>query len=187
MHYISPDGKTDTLRVYVRQDGGWKRADCESFGSYLTFSVSGTEADVAAVSVLPVWWVWLILGLLGLLLLTAIIFLIRKLARSAHAASGRKREAAQAGQTEGTEIAADALRPRKKRRWPIFLLLALLAVLAAAAAYLFLGGGDRWIAYHAMRALNDRAELSMTLTADAAMGSDSVHTQTVLQRKTVNG
>lgn len=187
VHYISPDGKTDTLRVYVRQDGGWKRADCESFGSYLTFPVSGTEADVAAVSVLPVWWVWLILGLLGLLLLTAIIFLIRKLARSAHAVSGRKREAAQAGQTEGTETAADALRPRKKRRWPIFLLLALLAVLAAAAAYLFLGGGDRWIAYHAMRALNDRAELSMTLTADAAMGGDSVHTQTVLQRKTVNG
>ena len=186
VHYISPDGKAENLRIYVRQDGGWKRADCESFGSYLIFSVSGTEADVAAVSVLPVWWAWLLLGLLVLLALAAVIFLIRKLARTARAASGRKKEAAQDAQTAEDEAGA-VMQSRKKKSWPVLLLLALLAVLAAAAAYLFLFGGGRWIAYHAMHALSDRAELSMTLTVDAAMGGDSVYTQTVLQQKSADG
>ena len=186
VHYISPDGKMENLRIYVRQGGGWKRENCESFGSYLTFSVSGTEADVAAVSVLPVWWAWLLLGLLVLLALAAVIFLIRKLARTARAASGRKKEAAQDAQTAEDEAGA-VMQSRKKKSWPVLLLLALLAVLAAAAAYLFLFGGGRWIAYHAMHALSDRAELSMTLTVDAAMGGDSVYTQTVLQQKSADG
>ena len=81
VHYTAPDGSVKNLRIYVRQGGGWTRADCDTFGSYLTFDVSGSEADIAAVTVLPVWWAWLILLLLAAELLLLVIRLIRRAAR----------------------------------------------------------------------------------------------------------
>ena len=56
------------------QDGRWIKADTAEFGSYLTFDVAGTEADIAAVSVISIWRLW---GLVALaIVLAAVIVLV---------------------------------------------------------------------------------------------------------------
>lgn len=63
LHYLPPEVSIGRLEVYVMQDGRWIKADTAEFGSYLTFDVAGTEADIAAVSVISIWRLW---GLLPL-------------------------------------------------------------------------------------------------------------------------
>lgn len=75
------DGGVENTRIYTRQNGAWEQADCESFGDYLTFAVSGTQVDIAAVTVLPVWWAWLALALIALAILVLLILLVRRLCR----------------------------------------------------------------------------------------------------------
>ena len=38
VHYLSPSESTRHLSVFVRQDGSWKKANADTFGSYLTFA-----------------------------------------------------------------------------------------------------------------------------------------------------
>ncbi len=182
VHYTSPENEIENVRIYTRQNGSWEQADCEIFGDYLTFEISGTEADVAAVTVLPVWWGWLALGLVLLAILILLILLVRKLIRKKRA---RTQAPAQETPAAETSDAPSAPAPAKKRRW-IWLVI-VLAVLALAAAYFIFCGRDSLKAYHALETLNNSEKLSMDVTVDAALDSDTTHTETTLQRKTVDG
>ena len=55
IRYLTP-GKAEG-KVYVKQaDGSWQRVETGSFGSYTTFTVTGTEVEVAFVpNKLPIW------------------------------------------------------------------------------------------------------------------------------------
>lgn len=89
LHYLPPEVSIGRLEVYVMQDGRWIKADTAEFGSYLTFDVAGTEADIAAVSVISIWRLW---GLVALaVVLAAVIVLVsvkkRRAGRSGEAAA----------------------------------------------------------------------------------------------------
>ena len=182
VHYTSPENEIENVRIYTRQNGSWEQADCEIFGDYLTFEISGTEADVAAVTVLPVWWVWLALGLVLLAILILLILFVRKLIRKKRA--GTQAPVQETPAAEASD-APSAPAPEKKRRW-IWLVI-VLAVLVLAAAYFIFCGGDSLKAYHALETLNNSEKLSMDVTVDAALDSDTMHTDATLQRKTVDG
>ncbi len=47
VRYQAPEGQTDGVTVYVRQDGGWVQADTELMGIYHLFTVTGTEVEIA--------------------------------------------------------------------------------------------------------------------------------------------
>ncbi|MGN0985973.1 MAG: GLUG motif-containing protein [Candidatus Enterenecus sp.] len=81
IRYLPPDGRTDHLVVYVKEDGGWVKAEHETAGSYLVFTVTGNQAEIAVVSTLSVWWMWLLALILVLLVILVIVKLIRKLRR----------------------------------------------------------------------------------------------------------
>lgn len=89
LRYLPPDGKTSGIRIYVNQGNGWELADCQTFGSYLTFPVTGSEGSVAAVSTFTVWWIWLLAALLILLLVLTVVLLIVRAVRKS-----KKRKAA---------------------------------------------------------------------------------------------
>ena len=78
VHYLSPSESTRHLSVFVRQDGSWKKANADTFGSYLTFDITGEQAEIAIVSVLHIWWVWTILAVLILGILALVVILIHK-------------------------------------------------------------------------------------------------------------
>lgn len=167
VRYLSPDGETDNLDVYVKRDGQWSKAESEAVGSYLVFPVMGNETEVAVISTLPVWWVWLI----GLALLLAVVLLLVRLIRkvrhrraaakeqrapaavaaSVTADDAREQEAllhrAMAAEEELARNQAELRELRawaegaskKKRRWwiPLTAILVLLGCLAAGAALHF--------------------------------------------------
>lgn len=181
VHYTPPDGGIENTRIYTRQNGNWEQADCKSFGDYLTFAVSGTEVDIAAVAVLPVWWAWLALAVFFLAILILLILLVRKLIR-------KKRVTTQAPVPENVadETPGAPSTPAKKRRW-LWLVIILVIALLAAAAYFIFCGGNSLKAYYALETLNSSERLSMDVTVDAALDAGTTHTEATLQRKTVDG
>lgn len=78
LRYLAPNGKTDHLAIYTKQDGNWIKTDFQTMGSYLVFPVSGTSAELAVVSTLSIWWAWLGACVLLLLIIVLIVSLIRK-------------------------------------------------------------------------------------------------------------
>lgn len=180
VHYLAPDETADHLMVFVKQDGAWAKLDSEEFGSYLVFSLPEGESEIAVVSVLYIWWVWAILLVLLAALVICIVLLCCK-----HA---KKRSALKLQATEAGED-APALPPKKKKRWVLPLIISLLVLaLAAGAALYFLTGFDSQITvYRALTSLEEQKELSASLTVDTEIGEESLHTQTELARKTVDG
>ena len=60
----------------------WKEVEVTAIGSYLCFSVTGTEAEIAVLSTVNVWWLWLIPLALAILLILLIVFLVKHIRRS---------------------------------------------------------------------------------------------------------
>ena len=63
----------------MKQGEQWEKADCTTFGSYLVFSVSAAEVEVAMVPTGNIWLMWILMGLGILLLLVILFFAVRKL------------------------------------------------------------------------------------------------------------
>ena len=174
LHYLSPSESTRHLAVFVRQDGGWKRAQADTFGSYLTFDISGSQAEIAVVSVLHIWWVWTILAVLILGLIALLIVLLSKAAK--------RRRKTQTAPEGGENPDGQA----KKKKFPVWLtvLLMLLALAAAAASVYFFVIRSKFAPYQALAELNQSPELSMNLLLDADMGEEAFELSASVERKT---
>ena len=177
LHYLSPSESTRHLAVFVRQDGGWKRAQADTFGSYLTFDISGSQAEIAVVSVLHIWWVWTILAVLILGLIALLIVLLSKAAK--------RRRKTQTAPEGGENPDGQA----KKKKFPVWLtvLLMLLALAAAAASVYFFVIRSKFAPYQALAELNQSPELSMNLLLDADMGEEAFELSASVERKTAGG
>ena len=181
VHYTYDNGKLNSLRIYIRQGEEWEQAECETFGSYLVFEVPGTQADVAVVSVLPVWWAWLILAVIGLGLTVLLVLLVRK---AVHAVQNRIRQ--KKGAQPKQEVTADPKPDSKKRRWVWVIPAVVLAILALAAILFFIL--ERQLApYQALHRLQTQEELSVKIAIDTELDGNTSHTESVLQRKTIDG
>lgn len=69
VRYLAPDGSPAHVELYEKQDGVWKKLDTEVSGSYLLAQVSGSSAEIAAVTCTPIGWVWLLAALLAVLVI----------------------------------------------------------------------------------------------------------------------
>ena len=47
VRYQAPEGRTEGVTIYVKQDGGWQQADTKLMGIYHLFTVEGTKAEFA--------------------------------------------------------------------------------------------------------------------------------------------
>ena len=116
IRYLTP-GKAEG-KVYVKQaDGSWQRVETGSFGSYTTFTVTGTEVEVAFVpSKLPVW-----AFCAGGAALLVLLLLLAKRIRSKRGPKGGKPEKEKAPRKEkkGGKAAVDASAPADELDTPI--------------------------------------------------------------------
>ena len=83
VRYLPPEDSGD-LRIYVREGGAWQNVDTGTMGSYLTFPVSGTSVEIAAVSTISVIGIWLTSLLVLLVLILLIVCAHRRKKRRAH-------------------------------------------------------------------------------------------------------
>ena len=181
IHYLVLDGNTEHTSIYVRQDSGWKKVSTTVYGSYLVFPVSGTEAEIAAVSELSIWWAWAILALLIVAILVLLVLLVRKIV---------KRHKTKRNQTVASGTAAPGAptqTSRKKKKWWIILLIVLLLIGLIVAGVLLLLHHSEAPAYRALAELNQQDELTMHVSVQAALGDNDTSTELVLQRKTEDG
>ena len=71
-----PTDSSKTYKVYVQENGSWNQLDTDTMGSYLTFAVAGTSAEIAVVeSGLPV-WMFIVIG--AAVLVVLLVLLLRK-------------------------------------------------------------------------------------------------------------
>ena len=179
VHYLSPSESTRHLAVFVRQDGGWKKANADTFGSYLTFDITGEQAEIAIVSVLHIWWVWTILAVLILGILVLVILLI-------HKAKKRHQKVNPVAADGGEEAQSET---PKKKKFPVWLtvLLMVLALAAAAVSVYFFVLRSKFAPYEALAELNSSAELSMNLRLDAEVDEETLDMSAGVSRKSVSG
>lgn len=184
IRYLPTSEKASNTHIYLRQDGDWELADCDTFGSYLTFQVTGSQADFAAVSVSSIWWAWALAGLVLLGILLLIFLLLHKLFGKMRA----KRKAARKQQiAEAVENGMPMMTPgRAKPRIWLIVLAVVLAVLLIAGCIFFFGSGRRLLAYRALNKLTT-SEMTAQVTVDAAIGESQLQTQTQMQRRTEDG
>ncbi|MBR4578132.1 MAG: hypothetical protein IKO22_00815 [Oscillospiraceae bacterium] len=80
IRFAPPGGEAGNTVIYVKTAGGWEKAECGSFGSYLTFPVNGSTAELAAVETTQAWWVIGVYALGALLLLLGAGWMVHSLA-----------------------------------------------------------------------------------------------------------
>lgn len=189
VHYLSPNGSTSHLRLYVKQGDRWERIDYEVFGSYLTFELAGTEADLAVVSILPIWWTWLVLAAVIGLIVFLILLLTRKARRRRRLRRAAQRDLEAASAQEASSAEEAPAQPKKKKKWvlPLVIVLVLLALAGAALAFLLPALRGTLAPYRALNELNQKSELSMGLTVDGTLGQDGFHTDAEINRRTTGG
>lgn len=188
VHYLSPNGSISHLRLYLKQGDRWERIEYETFGSYLTFELAGSEAEFAVVSILHIWWTWLVLAaLIGL-----IVFLVLLLTRKARKRRRMKKAAQKAAEAQAVLKGAsdsEAAPAKKKKKWvlPLVIVLVVLSVAGGVLGFLLPALKGTLAPYRALNSLNQKAELSMALTVDGTLGQDSFHTDAEINRRTTGG
>ena len=104
VRYLPPEDSGD-LRIYVREGGAWQNVDTGTMGSYLTFPVSGTSVEIAAMSTISVIGIWLTSLLVLLVLILLIVCAHRRKKRRA------RRRAEQRAAVEQAERIMRSTRP----------------------------------------------------------------------------
>ena len=188
IHYLSPNGSTSHLRLYVKQGDRWERVEYEVFGSYLTFELAGTEAELAVVSILHIWWTWLVLAAVIGLILFLILMLTRKARKRRRMQKAAQKEREAAAEAGNAEEAASA-QPKKKKKWVLPLVIVLVvAAIAGLVLGIVLPRLKGAIApYRALNELNQQAELTMDLTVDGSLDQTGFHTDAEISRRTTGG
>lgn len=180
VRYLPPNGSPETMDIYVRSGGDWEKAETKVIGSYVTFPVSGTGVQVAAVSVVSVWWIYLIVGALALILLVAAVRLAGKFIKPKAAAAPAEDEAEAAAPAPATQ----------KAPWQTVLpvILALLVGIGGTAAFFLLPDLLTDLgAYELLKAYAEQESISMDLHAEAVIGETDYPIAADLDRTTLDG
>ena len=77
VRYLTPDGGTRNYRLYLRTAEGWERLKPVSFGSYLSFAVPGSEAELLLIATIQSWWILAYIAGALLVLAALIVVLVR--------------------------------------------------------------------------------------------------------------
>ena len=199
LRYLAPDEAPESVRVYVRQDGAWRLAECEVFGSYLVFSLPGAEADVAVVKAPNplVRGLLIALAVLAVLAAAAVVLVRRMRARAARRpapddASAAPRKIHTDHARMGTTPAAEAsearrektpkpARPLNKKRLRCALALAVV-LLAGIGLWLALSLHSMANAYAVLQEFAAQPQYALTLSTDTQLEDTLVHADFTLYK-----
>ena len=172
IRYLPAEGKPEDLDVYIKDGDGWTKLETGSFGSYLTFQLDGTNAEIAILSNITVWWMWVIAAVIGLVLLIALVRLIKKLAKP------KKKVIPEEVSEEDVPVRTPpTMKEMKRRKWlsALLILLAFLVGIAAAAAFfLFPEVKTELESVNLVKAMAERDTICMDLSVNAKAGNQEL-------------
>lgn len=184
VRYLSPEETTEGYCVYVKQDGQWEKVDYTTFGSYLVFSVSTAETEVAIVPGISIWLMWLLIGLGILVLLTILILVIRKLRKK------KKRAPVKQTGTGGQSLPAPVSKKKstgKRKKWWVVILAVVLAAIIVIGAFAAIKIGTAANAYELLQEFANRPESAMTLSFDTELDEQITNTDITITKTQVDG
>lgn len=184
IRYLSPEENAKGYCIYVKQDGQWKKADCTAFGSYLVFSVSAAETEVAVVPSDSIWLICLLIGLGILLLLVILIPVMRKLLKKKKKVSSIQTKA-EAHSLPVPSSEKHSIGEKKKRLIPI--LGVVLAVIIAAGVFVAIKMWAGVNAYTILRKFADMPEFAMTLSLDTELDDEMTNTNINITKTQLDG
>ncbi len=176
VRFVTATESVDGADIYIDTGSGWRKVACDSFGSYLTFPVSGTEVELAVVRTGQAWWVYLVYALAMLAVLALLISLIRAI-RSA-VLRRRMRQAARQGNGPVAE-AAPARKPRRRRsakeRFVLTAISLLLVLIALGVTTVLRSDARNGLSLLSLihRQLSGD-DVNMTISANIVIGSDAI-------------
>lgn len=183
IRYLSPEENAKGHCVYVKQNGQWEKADCTTFGSYLVFSVSEAEVEVAIVPADNVWLMWLLIGIVILLLLILLIFVMRKLRKK------KKKPSSKRMKTDNHPLPTPKPKKhasgKKKKRWII--LAGVLVILIAIGTFVVIKIGTAVNAYALLQEFANRPEFAMTLSVDTELDGQISNVDIEITKTQVDG
>lgn len=180
VRYLSPEEAAEGYSVYVKQDGQWEKADCTTFGSYLVFSVSAAETEVAIV---PDSHMWLLI-VAGILLLLLIFLVVRKLCKKS-----KKTPTGQTGadsQSPAAPVLKNKVTAKKKKLW-IVILAVILAIILAVGAFVGFKMGSAVNACALLQEFADRPEYAMTLSLSTELDDQLTNAEINVTKTQVDG
>ncbi len=177
IRYLPPDGNVNHCRLFLLTDSGWERLDAEAFGSYLTFSLSGSSAQIALVRTIQSWWI-AAAGAAVLLLLICVFVLAVRWIKKLRSRPKKQKEPLK------VRLKDPAFCGRAAR---ICLCLCVIALLAAVAVALLTGRFGVGMA--ASRLLKDFSKEETAIRADITITADGreIPISTVVRRVDHNG
>lgn len=193
IRYLSPDETAEGYCVYVKQDGKWEKADSDVFGSYLVFSVSAAETEVAVVSTGSLWLIWVLISLLLLLLLVIVISLVRKQRKKKKKPVSEKNE--EKDSEKGAEVQSVPApvmkgkgeeKGKKKKLWVLVLAIALVTVIAAGV-FIATKTINAVNAYGLLQEYYDRQEFAMTMSLDTELNDRMTHSDITITKTQAEG
>ena len=164
LRLLAPDGSVKNHRIYRWTENGWERLPVESFGSYLTFTLPGTETTLSLVGTIESWWI-------GVLAAGAVVVLAVLIAALA---ALHKRHRAKAKNKAPGE-------PRRFRRWvkthkKASGIIALFLAAAVVAAAILLGSGRVGTSLAVTRLLRSFAVEETDIRTDIVITTDGQKT-----------
>lgn len=163
VRYLSPNGKTDHLHIYLLEDGKWQELPCDSVGTYLTFQLPAGRAVITVLQASTTWWIWLVIGIFLLVMLLLVV---------QHHWLSRlyKRAATRVAQREAAVAALPAKR-RKLRNLLLTLavLMALLCITVGAIVHFAPGVKNGVELYRMLNSYELRDDLDMELSMDVTV------------------
>lgn len=78
LRYLAPKTDADALDIYAKQDGDWQLIERDFVGSYLLFTIAGTDAQIAVVATDYQWHLWLAGTAVILIVIGGGIWMVRK-------------------------------------------------------------------------------------------------------------
>ena len=194
IRYLSPSGEPEDLEIYVKSGARWKKVKTEAIGSYLSFPVEGTSAEMAAISTVPIWWVWLIAGtiVLGLLFLGLRAILRGRKRRRGRRAAVQSSAAPQAAAPQSAEAPEPSPKHSAHGTRPWVLPVAILAALLAgagitAACFLLPGMGTQAKAYDILHRYTERSSFAMVLTVSGTVDGKPLSMEAAVSKQKLDG
>lgn len=187
VRYLSSDETGEGCCVFVKQDGQWKKMDCTTFGTYLVFSVSTAQTEVAIVPADSMWFLWLLWLLIGLgilILLLGLVFLVRKLRKKKKRIPSE--QTSEDGQKTHVPVSGRHAARKKKKSW-IPILVVVLGIIIAIGAFVIIKIGTTVNAYKLIHEFADRPEYSMTLSIDSELNNQLTHADIEVTKTQVDG
>lgn len=184
VRYLSPKETAEGYCVYVKQDKQWEKVECTTFGSYLVFSISTAEAEVAIVPAGSIWLVWVLIGLGFLLLLVILAVVLRKIRKK-----GKKAPLEQRGE-DGQSLPApvpERKAPGKRKKTWIPLLSVALVIIVAIGAFASFKMGAAMDACGLLQDFVDRPEYAMTLSLNGKLGDQITNGEIEVIKKQIDG